>query len=86
VADTYNHKIKVFNLKTQVLATFLGAGERGYTDGPPNKARFNEPNDVAFLDSLFYIADTNNHLIRVYDPTTEKVSTLQFVNPERLKR
>ena len=85
VADTYNHKVKVFDLKTQTLSTFLGTGERGYTDGGGSKARFNEPNDVATLGGIFYIADTNTHLVRFYNPETGRISTLQFANPERLK-
>jgi len=38
----------------------------------------NEPNDITFLEGKFYIADTNNHLIRIYNPVTDEVSTFTF--------
>ncbi|MCS7085624.1 MAG: alkyl hydroperoxide reductase, partial [Bacteroidia bacterium] len=86
VADTYNHKIKVYDLQSRRLSTFLGTGQRGYKDGPSQAACFNEPNDVVVLNGIFYIADTNNHLIRSFDPKSGRTSTLQFLNPERLNK
>jgi thiol-disulfide isomerase/thioredoxin len=84
VADTYNHKIKKVNAKEKKAITYIGTGKRGYRDGSAKNSPLNEPNDITFLDGKFYIADTNNHLIRIYDPAADKVSTLQFKNLEVL--
>ena len=39
-------------------------------------ARFNEPRGLAVMDGKLYVADTNNHAVRVLDPSTGLVSTL----------
>jgi DNA-binding beta-propeller fold protein YncE len=80
VADTYNHKIKKVNPEEKKVSTYIGTGTRGYNDGNAKNAQLNEPNDITYLDGKFYIADTNNHLIRIYNPVSDKVSTLQFKN------
>ena len=76
VADSYNHKIKRLNLSTGIMTTIAGSGERGHDDGPVNDATFDEPAGVAFADGRIYVADTNNHLIRVIDLEAEVVTTL----------
>lgn len=62
VADTYNHKIKVVDPKTGETRTLVGTGRAGTTDDPPE---FNEPGGISAADGKLYVADTNNHLIRV---------------------
>jgi hypothetical protein len=84
IADTYNHKIKTYNLKTQRLETLVGSGKRGLADGPANAARLNEPNDVCVLNDKLYITDTNNDLIRVFDLKTKQLSTFNIQAPEQL--
>jgi hypothetical protein len=42
------------------------------------KARFNEPGGLAIAGGKLFIADTNNHVIRVVELTTKKVSTLSI--------
>ncbi|MCX8214181.1 MAG: alkyl hydroperoxide reductase [SAR202 cluster bacterium] len=76
LADSYNHKIKRLNLSTGIVTTIAGSGERGHDDGPVNDATFDEPAGVAFSDDRIYVADTNNHLIRVIDLEAEVVTTL----------
>jgi len=79
VADSYNHKIKKIDLGLRETTTLIGTGSMGWKDGDALSAGLNEPNDVAVLDGIFYIADTNNHAIRVYSPETGSVSTINFV-------
>jgi hypothetical protein len=43
-----------------------------------------EPNDVALLDGNLYIADTNNHLVRLFDPARDELFTFRFTNEEVL--
>jgi DNA-binding beta-propeller fold protein YncE len=84
VADTYNNKIKKINPMTKKAETFIGTGKTGMADGDALHATLNEPNGLAFAGGKFYITDTNNHLIRVYDPASKQVSTLQLKNVGKL--
>ena len=76
IADAYNHKIKKVYPNTQAAMTFLGTGERGSQDGPGNEATFYEPGGVSAANGKLYVADTNNHAIRVADLATGEVTTL----------
>ncbi|HEV8716689.1 MAG TPA: thioredoxin-like domain-containing protein [Candidatus Binatia bacterium] len=76
VADTYNHKIKAIGPRLATAATFLGTGKPGFRDG--ELAQFYEPGGVSVADGKLYIADTNNHAIRVADLHTKQVTTLQL--------
>lgn len=74
VADTYNNKVKRIDPATGNVATLAGDGLPGNSDSP---ARFNEPAGITAADGKLYVADTNNHLIRVIDLDREgQVSTL----------
>jgi sugar lactone lactonase YvrE len=81
-ADTYNNKIKTVNPETREALTFLGNGESGWRDGA--KALFDEPSGLSVTTDKLYIADANNHAIRVVDLTTKAVSTLVLVDSEGL--
>lgn len=76
VADTYNNKIKKLDPGSRSSVTFAGTGDGGYKDGMLADAQFDEPGglDVA-NDGRIYVADTNNHLIRVVDPAADTVGT-----------
>jgi DNA-binding beta-propeller fold protein YncE len=75
VADTYNNKIKVIDPATGSTQTLAGSATPGRTDEPP---RFNQPAGLAAAAGKLYVADTNNHLIRVIDLRREhRVSTLR---------
>jgi DNA-binding beta-propeller fold protein YncE len=82
VADTYNNKIKQVFPQTKSAATFLGTGEEGLRDG--DSPLFDEPGGVSVAGGKLYIADTNNHVIRVADLKTKKVSTLELKGIEKL--
>jgi thiol-disulfide isomerase/thioredoxin len=83
VADTYNNKIKIVSPKDQSSVTFLGTGKEGLMDGA--KATFDEPGGLSLAFGKLYIADTNNHAIRVADLKSKKVATIQFKNLEKLR-
>ncbi|MGH2537346.1 MAG: thioredoxin-like domain-containing protein, partial [Candidatus Promineifilaceae bacterium] len=82
VADTYNSKIKRLNIETQASATWLGGGAAGWRDGA--EALFNEPGGLSLGDDRLYIADTNNHVIRVADLASGEVTTLVLVDSQGL--
>ncbi len=82
VADTYNHKIKLIDPTTRSSVTFLGTGEDGWRDG--EKPLFAEPGGLSFGDGLLYIADTNNHVIRIANIAEHTVTTLVLADPQGL--
>lgn len=77
-ADSYNNKIKLIDPRVRSSQTFLGTGEAGLQDGPGMQARFWEPGGLWASDGRLYVADTNNHAIRVADVQTAAVSTLEI--------
>jgi thiol-disulfide isomerase/thioredoxin len=76
VADTYNNRVRSYNLKTKEVGTVLGGKEAGLKDGDAAESLLNEPCGLAFAGDRMFIADTNNQLIRVYDLKTKKVESL----------
>ena len=83
VADTYNNKIKRVSPNERTSETFAGTGESGMRDG--DRATFDEPGGVSVAFGKLYIADTNNHLIRVADLKTRKVETVRILGLDKLR-
>jgi len=73
IADTYNSKLKLIDPVTGETTSYLG-GEQGWADG--SSPQFYEPGGLAIDGATLYVADTNNHVIRVVDLETDTVSTL----------
>lgn len=73
VADTYNNKIRAINTQNGAVTTLLGNGRPGDSDDPP---QLDEPAGISIGGDKLYIADTNNHAIRVYDFATRQLETL----------
>lgn len=80
VADTYNHRLKVIDLVNETVRTWLGDGSPGRVDGAGASARFAEPSGVTGDEERIWVADTNNHLVRVVDLESGEVSTLELSN------
>ncbi len=76
VADTYNHKIKELDTKRRHVRTLFGTGKPGQADG--GQPSFYEPGGLSLANGKLFIADTNNHAIRVVDLKTKQTSTLQL--------
>ncbi|MBA4065426.1 MAG: hypothetical protein C0501_17275 [Isosphaera sp.] len=74
LADTYNNKVKVFDLKSGELSTLVGGGGWGWAV----PGVFSEPAGISYAGGKLYVADTNAHRIRVVDVATKKVSTLEL--------
>jgi class 3 adenylate cyclase/sugar lactone lactonase YvrE len=69
IADSGNNVVRRV-APDGVITTIAGTGERGSSGdgGPPTKARFFAPTAVAVApDGSLYIADTNNHTVRMID-------------------
>jgi len=78
VSDTLNNKIKYYDAKIKELKTLAGTGGEGFLDGALPEAQFNEPGGIDFSDNKVYVADTNNHAIRIVDLQEGTVSTLDL--------
>ena len=76
LADTYNNRIKTLYPQQREVSSYAGTGLAGYKDGLISVAQFNEPAGLAAADGKLYVADTNNHAIRVIDLATGNVETL----------
>lgn len=86
VADTYNNKIKVIDLKSNMVKSFAGSGKEGLKDDKGLQSGFDEPGGLTIYKNKLYVADTNNNLIRIVDTNTSQVSTLKFSNPEKITK
>ncbi len=80
VGDTYNHKLRVVDPATKQVGTAAGSGELGWNDGLGAAAKFDEPGGIGYANGKVYVADTNNQLIRVFEPASGRVSTLTLSN------
>ncbi len=84
VADTYNHKIKLLDAVSRSVKTFVGTGNEGQMDG--KTASFYEPAGLSVANDKLFVADTNNHAVRVVDLITKEVSTLKITGLKPPKR
>jgi sugar lactone lactonase YvrE len=80
VADSYNHKVKLLDVTSGQVQTLVGTGAAGDADGDFEEAQLNEPAGLALDEdgTRLYIADTNNHALRVADLATGRVHTLEI--------
>ncbi|MEJ2248560.1 MAG: redoxin family protein [Candidatus Lokiarchaeota archaeon] len=82
IADTYNHAIRVANIKTAEIENLIYRPKKGICkigDEDCNVLPLFEPNDVLYYKEKLYITDTNNHLIRVFDFGEKTLSDLYLL-------
>jgi sugar lactone lactonase YvrE len=79
VADSYNNRIKRIDPETSRTVSILGSGSTSWQDGTGLDAAFWEPSGLSIVDGKLYVADTNNHAIRLVDLATLEVSTVEIV-------
>ncbi len=66
VVDTENHCVRRIDQKSGIVTTVAGGARgSGGDGGPATQARLDRPHGCTVRDRLLYIADTNNHRIRV---------------------
>jgi DNA-binding beta-propeller fold protein YncE len=80
VADTYNNKIKVIEVAQRECRSIAGTGRAGLADGEKGRdALFNEPAGISAANGRLFVADTNNHIVRIVDlDGTNRVTTLKI--------
>jgi len=84
VVDTYNHKIKLLDPSAGEVSTLIGTGKPGRRDGSFGEAQLFEPEGAQYAAGRLWIADTNNHRIRVANLTERTVRTFQLRGIARL--
>jgi DNA-binding beta-propeller fold protein YncE len=77
VADTYNDKLKRLDPVSRQVTAWAG-GETGHEDGDLGMARFWEPSGLSLAGSRLYVADTNNHAVRLINVDAGTVRTLEM--------
>jgi thiol-disulfide isomerase/thioredoxin len=78
IADSYNNKIKALSPLARSVTTLFGSGDAGHLDGDADEAMFWEPGGLALAGDRIFVADTNNHVIRVCDLVENTVTTLEI--------
>jgi sugar lactone lactonase YvrE len=79
IADTFNNRIRRADFFNGKVETVAGNGSAGYggDGGPATEAALNRPRDVEIgPDGRLYIADTNNHRVRVVDLRAGTIETV----------
>ena len=74
IADTYNHKLKLVDLKKGTITTVAGTGKPGKGNGVALSAALNEPGGIAVLNQSILIADTNNNRIMQYNLKSRRLN------------
>jgi sugar lactone lactonase YvrE len=79
LADTENERIRRVDFAANTIETIVGNGNEGFSGdgGPATDATVNHPRDIEFgPDGNLYIADTDNHRVRMVDMTTGIITTV----------
>ena len=77
--DLDNQRIRRLDLKTNVVTTIAGSGEKGYRGdgGPATQASLNMPHEIRFDGAgNLYIAERDSHVIRKVEAKTRVISTV----------
>jgi thiol-disulfide isomerase/thioredoxin len=75
ISDSNNNRIVVTDLDGNVTEV-IGSGDEGNQDDLFDKASFNKPQGMSLVGDQLYIADTENHLIRLADLKDKTVKTI----------
>lgn len=78
IADSYNNKIKSVAIGSLQVKTAAGSGKAGDMNGHLKIAQFNEPAGIAVSGERIYVADTNNHKIKIIELNTGEVYPLEL--------
>ena len=78
ICDSGSSRIRKIDCETGIITTVVGTGQWGFNgDGPALEVNLTYPGSIAFdQDDNLYIADTQAHRIRKYDPRTGLLTTV----------
>ena len=75
IADSTHHRIVVTDMDGKKIA-IAGTGQPGYKDGAFDKAQFDDPQGMAVMGDVVFVADRKNHSIRRVDLKAQTVRTI----------
>jgi DNA-binding beta-propeller fold protein YncE len=78
IADSYNNKIKSVAMGSLQVKTIAGSGEPGDMNGYSTIAQFNEPAGITVVGNRIFVADTNNHKVKIVELDSGQVYPLQL--------
>lgn len=77
VADSGNNRILKYNASTGAILASYGSGNAGFVDSANvSDASFHFPQGLALWKDKLYVADTENHAVRMIDLTTGSLRTI----------
>jgi sugar lactone lactonase YvrE len=78
ICDSGSNRIRRVDYETGIITTVVGTGQHGFNgDGPALGVNLTWPAAIAVdADDALYIADTQAHRVRRYDPRTGEVVTI----------
>ena len=78
ICDSGSNRIRKVDHETGIITTVVGTGHWGFNgDGPALDVNLTYPAAITFdADDVIYIADTQAHRVRRYDPRTGEVTTI----------
>ncbi len=78
ICDSGSNRIRKVDHETGIITTVVGTGQHGFNgDGPALEINLTWPAAIAFdREDVLFIADTQAHKIRRYDPKTGMVTTI----------
>ncbi|MBI2267503.1 MAG: redoxin domain-containing protein [Armatimonadetes bacterium] len=76
VSDSNHNRIVILSLPDGVVQDTAGTATADFKDGSFEEARFNRPQGLALAGDTLYVADTENHAIRMLDLRTRRVGTI----------
>ncbi|MFN8523555.1 MAG: alkyl hydroperoxide reductase [Chloroflexota bacterium] len=74
ISDTGHNRVILAHLDGTVRQV-IGSGQPGLADGPASEAQLDMPQGLALHGNTLYVADTENHALRVVDLQTGNVAT-----------
>ena len=75
ISDSNHNRIVISSLDGKLI-DMIGSGRIGSKDGSYAEAQFDHPQGMALSGNSLFVADTENHQLRVVDLTAKTVSTL----------
>ena len=92
VGDSGHHRLLELEADLETVRRTIGSGTRGFADGGPDEAQFNEPQGLTLLPAPIarqvgydvVVADTVNHRLRAVSLETGAVTTIAGNGIQRL--
>lgn len=75
ISDSNHNRVVISDLDGRLIG-IVGTGTIGHADGKFGNATFDHPHGLTLVGTKLYVADTENHLIRIIDLSAKKVTTL----------